>query len=210
MIGAVASCAHQVLQHDDQHTRTVGHRPGMSWPPHSAHSIPANRAPKSSVAAQIRSAVFHFDPVGLLSMHGTSTSGGANANSPSEAGFGESRSELRLSYELMRVARSLWPRKTAAELAYRTGVSERAAEFWLAGKYAISLEHARRLIQSDHGDKFLAPFLGDARPEWWERLQAMREIAQARTLEAAAKAQAKSAVRRLEQIEFRFGKPSRD
>jgi hypothetical protein len=33
-----------------------------------------------------------------------------------------------------RVARLLWPRKTAAELAYRCGVSERAAKYWLAGK----------------------------------------------------------------------------
>jgi hypothetical protein len=33
-----------------------------------------------------------------------------------------------------RVARALWPHKTAAELAARAGVTQRAAEFWLAGR----------------------------------------------------------------------------
>ena len=32
------------------------------------------------------------------------------------------------------VARALWPHKTAAELAVRTGVTQRTAEFWLAGR----------------------------------------------------------------------------
>jgi transposase-like protein len=32
------------------------------------------------------------------------------------------------------VARALWPHKTAAELAARAGVSQRTAEFWLAGR----------------------------------------------------------------------------
>lgn len=31
------------------------------------------------------------------------------------------------------VARALWPKKTAAELAARSGVTQRAAEFWIAG-----------------------------------------------------------------------------
>ena len=32
------------------------------------------------------------------------------------------------------VARVLWPRKTSAELAFRAGVSERAAKYWLSGQ----------------------------------------------------------------------------
>lgn len=31
-------------------------------------------------------------------------------------------------------ARAFWPRKTAAELAFRAKVTERAAKFWLSGK----------------------------------------------------------------------------
>jgi hypothetical protein len=37
-------------------------------------------------------------------------------------------------------ARALWPRKTAAELAFRAKVSERAAKFWLSGKREPSYE----------------------------------------------------------------------
>jgi hypothetical protein len=33
-----------------------------------------------------------------------------------------------------RVVRALWPHKTAAELAARAGVTQRTAEFWLAGR----------------------------------------------------------------------------
>jgi hypothetical protein len=32
------------------------------------------------------------------------------------------------------VAELLWPQKTIAELAFRGGVSERAAKYWMAGK----------------------------------------------------------------------------
>lgn len=37
-----------------------------------------------------------------------------------------------------RVARALWPRKTAAELAFRASVTERAAKYWLTGARAPS------------------------------------------------------------------------
>lgn len=45
-----------------------------------------------------------------------------------------------------RVARALWPRKTAAELAFRAGVTERAAKFWLAGDRAPSADAVRVVI----------------------------------------------------------------
>lgn len=120
---------------------------------------------------------------------------GAKANLEGEAPFGDGRSELRLSYEFMRLARVLWPRKTAAELAYRTGVSERAAEFWLAGKYAISLEHARKLIQSDEGKNFLVPFIGDARPAWWLQMRRTSELSDLRKSQDEAR-------RRIERLEL--------
>lgn len=37
-------------------------------------------------------------------------------------------------------ARALWPRKTAAELAFRANVSERAAKFWLSGDREPSID----------------------------------------------------------------------
>lgn len=33
-----------------------------------------------------------------------------------------------------KAARALWPRKTAAEFAYRGNVTERAAKYWLSGE----------------------------------------------------------------------------
>lgn len=42
-------------------------------------------------------------------------------------------SELRYGGKFGVVARALWPRKTAAEIAAKTGVTQRAAEHWLAG-----------------------------------------------------------------------------
>lgn len=44
------------------------------------------------------------------------------------------------------VARVIWPRKTAAELALRAGVTERAAKYWLAGKRRPSVDAIRALI----------------------------------------------------------------
>jgi transcriptional regulator with XRE-family HTH domain len=42
------------------------------------------------------------------------------------------------SKKFARVAKLLWPSKTAAELAHRAGVSERMAKYWLSGKFAPS------------------------------------------------------------------------
>jgi len=44
-------------------------------------------------------------------------------------------------------ARALWPRKTAAELAYRANVSERAAKFWLSGKREPSVDAVMVIVQ---------------------------------------------------------------
>lgn len=143
-------------------------------------------------------------------MGATMPSAAGNATLRDEGGFGGDRSTIQMSYEFMRLARSLWPRKTAAELAYRTGVSERAAEFWLAGKYAISIEHARKLIQSEEGEYFLASFLGDARPQWWTRIKAANEIAKLRQESAALQKRLSGAVSSVEQLELRMGRHSAD
>lgn len=45
-----------------------------------------------------------------------------------------------------RVAKALWPRKTAAELAYRTGVTERAAKRWLSGDRKPSADAVAAIV----------------------------------------------------------------
>lgn len=43
------------------------------------------------------------------------------------------RRERQFTRKFGSVAKALWPRKTAAELAYRARVTERAAKYWISG-----------------------------------------------------------------------------
>lgn len=61
----------------------------------------------------------------------------------------------------------LWPSKTAAELAARTGASPRACEHWLAGRCNLSGDALANLLRSDAGLEILSALLGEARPHWW-------------------------------------------
>lgn len=122
----------------------------------------------------------------------------AQSNLEPESCFGQKRTDRRFIYELMQKARSLWPRKTANELSARTEVSQRAAEFWLACQHDLSLDAARKLIQSDKGFDFLTVFMGDAKPEWWVRVRAGHDI-------ASLRADMESHRERLEQAELNFG-----
>lgn len=51
------------------------------------------------------------------------------------------------------VARALWPRKTAAELAFRAKVSERAAKFWLSGKRDPSVGAILVIVNAIRGQR---------------------------------------------------------
>jgi hypothetical protein len=93
---------------------------------------------------------------------------GAHANNGTEQLFGGRLTDERLIVELMRVARSLWPRKTAHELALRAKVSTRAAEKWLALECGMSGEQIASLIRSEDGFRFLEAIIGDHRPYWWK------------------------------------------
>lgn len=46
-----------------------------------------------------------------------------------------------------RVARVLWPRKTAAHWASRAGVKERMAKYWLAQKHPVSASGRLAIIR---------------------------------------------------------------
>jgi len=62
------------------------------------------------------------------------SSGRATLSSSSERGTSVPKCSPKSRTDFAIVARALWPRKTAAELAFRAGVSERAAKFWLSGE----------------------------------------------------------------------------
>ena len=112
---------------------------------------------------------------------------------PSTATLGFDRSALPLVDVVCRVARRLWPAKTAAHLSSRAGVSARAAEFWLGGAATgLSGEAVAELLRSDAGFQILEGIMGDRKPSWWPKLAVAvaidelerRQAETARSLEA--------------------------
>lgn len=91
-----------------------------------------------------------------------------NPKLATEASGDEFRSTLRPISVVMRLARVLWPVKTASELALRTRVTQRQAEHWLAGKYDLSADALAELLRSDVGLKILEEIIGPTRPLWWK------------------------------------------
>jgi hypothetical protein len=94
----------------------------------------------------------------------------------------------------MHVARSLWPRKTAAELAGLTGASLRTAERWLAGERELSTGALAALIRSEHGLDFLVALMADAEPAWWCRAKAYFAAIDAQRMQRAARRRLKEAI----------------
>jgi hypothetical protein len=94
----------------------------------------------------------------------------------------------------MHVARTLWPRKTAAELAELTGASLRTAERWLAGQRPLSTDALAALIRSEHGLDFLSALMADAEPAWWRRAKAYFAAIDAQRLQRAARRRLREAI----------------
>lgn len=85
--------------------------------------------------------------------------------------FTLTRKSLQTNSIVMRVARGLWPTKTAQELAYRTSTSERMARYWLSQRYDLSADDLTALLRSEEGFKILEAIMGQARPIWWRRFK---------------------------------------
>lgn len=108
------------------------------------------------------------------------TNAADKSNFDTEEHFGESRRELRLMKEVMRVARNLWPNKTAQELAFRAGVSQRTAENWLPLSTGISGPALSSLTASEEGLHFIeAQIIAQGRglPNFWKRFKNKQETA---------------------------------
>lgn len=100
-------------------------------------------------------------------MRPLSVAAGGQSNSMTAAPFIENEGAFSALHALMAVCRRIWPDKTAANIAARTGVSERCAAFWLAGKYQMPLAAAHRLIRSEHGFLFLEALMAGSKQTWW-------------------------------------------
>jgi len=75
-----------------------------------------------------------------------------------------------------RVARRLWPIKTARNLASRTRKTHRAAEDWIATRTGMSADALADLLRSDAGRDVLEAIMGDAPPSWWPEFQTLLKL----------------------------------
>jgi len=96
-----------------------------------------------------------------------------------------SRTELRLTANVMRAARNCWSVKTRLHLAEITGYSVRACESWLAGERKIPADALAALIRSDWGRDFLAAVMAESRAPWWRRFLRIDIVASVKRRHAA-------------------------
>lgn len=76
------------------------------------------------------------------------------------------------------LARRLWPSKTAANLASRSGVSQRAAELWLEGRTEPGADALVQLLRSDAGFELLQQIMQGAGTRWWREFERGVHIAE--------------------------------
>lgn len=95
-----------------------------------------------------------------------------------------------------------WPRKTASHVAYLTGASERAVQFWLAGSTRMSVDAVTALLRTDEGYDILVAIMGDCRAEWWLTTQNAHELRRTRREIAAAQKRIDALKARQSQIDL--------
>jgi hypothetical protein len=79
--------------------------------------------------------------------------------------------------DLIDVAIGIWPKKTALNLAHTAHVSERAAEFWIAGTYDMSLPAARELLRTEQGFEYLVALVGDdCEAAWFVKMRLHQQV----------------------------------
>jgi hypothetical protein len=125
-----------------------------------------------------------------------------NANSVPATECGGYRNGLRPVEAVRLVARALWKRKTAANLAARSGASMRACEYWLARKTDMSADALANLLRSDAGFEILERIMGTAKPVWWRQFRTAKAIGAARQEQAELKRRAAEQDERISQLEM--------
>jgi hypothetical protein len=116
-----------------------------------------------------------------------------SANFATDKPVGKSRQRRRSISSAMHAARSLWPHKTAVELARITNTSVRTAERWLAGS-TLSTDALTALLRSEHGLDFLAAIMTGAEPMWWHRAKAYFAAIDAQRLQRATRRKLKEVI----------------
>jgi hypothetical protein len=108
---------------------------------------------------------------------------------------GQGRNAFRFTDSVVAAAQRLWPRKTAAELALRSGANVRTCEYWLASRTEMSADALTALLRSDAGLEVLEAVIGDAKPVWWKHFRKTIEMSRLRKSQDEAR-------RRLEALEL--------
>jgi hypothetical protein len=93
---------------------------------------------------------------------------------------------------VMQKLRDLYPLKTAANIAVRTGVCRRAAEYWLSpdegARRDMSADAFIKLLQSEDGFTILQSIMESMpekqRPRWWARHANIARMAEIEMLQA--------------------------
>lgn len=109
------------------------------------------------------------------------------ANQGGEARFVNAKGRSEFFGQVVEIIRRAWPRKTVANVAHITGVSERSVQFWLAGQTNMSIENVAALLRTDAGYDILIALMGDAEPAWWVLLKLAYKIRQSKRVIAAEK-----------------------
>lgn len=91
---------------------------------------------------------------------------------------GNDRRRFRPARAIARVARKLWPAKTAAHLAASSGASQRSAENWLSGCADPSGDNLAALLRSDEGFDFLSELMDGAETRWWRAVRLRVRLAE--------------------------------
>jgi len=99
------------------------------------------------------------------------------ANQGGEADFGEKKRGYVAFERVANVIKYIWPKKTASNVAFLAGVSERAVQFWLAGETRMTLENVVALLRTEAGYEILEAILGDdCKAEWWVVTQTAQDV----------------------------------
>lgn len=108
------------------------------------------------------------------------------AKSATDNAIGKGRASHQWFAPVLEAFAQKFPRKTALELALRSGRHVRVCEIWLSGKGAADGPALAALICSDQGDLVLDALTARCGHAWAENARATREISKLRKQQAEA------------------------
>lgn len=83
--------------------------------------------------------------------------------------------------KFLNVIKRAWPRKTEAHVAHLTGASERAVQYWLAGKTRMSIDAVVALLKTEAGYDILEAIMDDGcKAEWWLVTKVAQDVRRSR------------------------------